>query len=377
MANGLVFVLHDEADKAYAEQLAGALAPVVAFPAPLHAGDDQITRYGSGATCIIVWSDQMRRQDVAERAFAALSTMKGNAAICCVEASPPFETPVASQIDVVQACGDHTAVGAELRGVIARLRQRLSERGAQRGRAAPRLAHTGGMATATIQPRSKPDIAVRSAYGLAATLAVVGVIAPTVGYRAGAASLPPSAGHEGSADASADMGAAGAPDDVGEAPEAAPTSLRETTPAALVSSSAAYSPARETPASPPPAEATELTAARDASLALPAGPPDDPTQRLDASALSNDSTPPFGEGVGADIPALVLDVGSKPMTRSVPADGISGLTMMAPMAPLKPPEWEYRAYSPPAEAPVESIPETAESSDPADSEKALLTSGDD
>jgi hypothetical protein len=75
--------------------------------------------------------------------------------------------------------GPIAGYAAQLQTIIANRQQELAQRNV-RGRSAPELGASAAPARAPV----KQNMAVRSAYGLAATLAAVGFVAPAIGERA-------------------------------------------------------------------------------------------------------------------------------------------------------------------------------------------------
>jgi hypothetical protein len=361
MTDGPVFVLHDESDRAYAERLAGALAPLAAFPVDLRPGGDREIQYGSGAICVLLWSPRMCSQEIADRALSALGKMRGNAAVCRLDAAPQFN---GGTCETVQASNDLDAVSAEIRAVVTRLRQQLSQRGAQRGRTAPKLAHAGGSAGSAPQPRGKADGSMRSAYGLAATLAVVGIIAPTVTYRAGATNLPPTAEREGSASTSSDAPAADVAREDEQRAEFASTNSsaiqREIAPIA-------HERADRAPAAP---EAITPVVVQGVVVAdsAPTDLADQPQPRV--------APAPLDVAVSVEPPAPVLEVNAKLAAR-YPLPDATGMLMIAPMPLVKPAEREYRALTPPMNQSLDDVSEVAKGRNVTSDAGADLTTGDD
>lgn len=192
MTSSIVIVLHGPADAAYAAELAGALSPHLAFPVALSLGAERPTQYGAGAVCVVLWT-----QDAASRALAgeiarAMHGAVSSALVCRLGQAPlPADFSANACIQVHQQAGAQD-VATPLRNAIERRLQEWEERSA-----GPRRSARPSLDAAVAQASSASGgrrMVVRSAWGLAATMAVVGVAAPVVSDRAGAANIPPDQG---------------------------------------------------------------------------------------------------------------------------------------------------------------------------------------
>ncbi len=181
MTSGITFILHAPADAAYAAELAEALSPISAFAVALPNAGARPTLYGMGAVCVVVWSKAAAAQGVALTGLT-------NTVICSVGDAPPPRIVGSESIAHLRAQGAASADAPRLRSVIEDIQMRLAER-STRGSATPALAAAAHRGAIGLSDNGKNRMAVRSAWGLAATLAVVSVAAPVVGARAGAANI--------------------------------------------------------------------------------------------------------------------------------------------------------------------------------------------
>lgn len=187
MTNRIVFVLHSAADKDYAAELARALAPLPAFPAPLDACNGRGVQFGAGAVCVVVWTQELHQLELTDVVLAAVAGAVANFVIFRAGAQP---------LDALRhrafAClpeqGDVAADARRLRAGIA-AQQSQTERQDRLGRPA-QSPQIGRLARPEPQ-RGRRSMAVRSAYGLAVTLAVVGVAAPVIAGRTGSTNVEP------------------------------------------------------------------------------------------------------------------------------------------------------------------------------------------
>ena len=183
--SGVVFILHSAADEKYAAELAGALAPLPAFPITLDAG---APHFGLGSVCVVAWTSNSVSAGMAETVTAALPDSLTNAVICVVDGAPLPDAIGARAGAVAHARGPVASYAAQLRDVIANRQRELAERN-PRGLHAPQLGATSG---ASMRAPNKQPLAMRSAYGLAATLAAVGFVAPALGLRPAPSDAAPS-----------------------------------------------------------------------------------------------------------------------------------------------------------------------------------------
>lgn len=183
MSDGMVFILHAIADEKYAAALAAALAPVTAIPTALAEGGARGVQLGGGAASLLIWTNNTA--PVADAALAALPF--GAAAICVADGAAAPEALRARALRMAQISGDAARDADALRETIAalhaQLRTRSMDNSRRRGSVAPRLAHGGAPASEAVPSRKSPMV-MRSAVGLGATLAVVGVVAPNISSRA-------------------------------------------------------------------------------------------------------------------------------------------------------------------------------------------------
>lgn len=177
MTNGLVFVLHGPAEARFAADLAAALSPMIAMPMQILA--DRQTAYGSGAICIVALDHDLaaRPQSVANSApLASTIICRGSGVVL------PAQLASYSSVDAQPTLEATVAV---LSDAIAR-KQALAAEGATRSRrTTPSLAKRGS----EVRETGKHSMVVRSAWGLAATMAVASIAAPAIGGRAGAMSV--------------------------------------------------------------------------------------------------------------------------------------------------------------------------------------------
>ena len=179
MSNGMVFILHAVADEQYAVALAAALTPVTAIPTALAEDGVRGVQLGGGSASLVIWTTNTG--SCAEAALMALP--HGSAALCVPRGVMAPEALRARALRLVEISGDAGRDAEALRETIAllhaQLRARNLENSRRRGSVAPRLAHGGAQASEPVATRKSPMV-MRSAVGLGATLAVVGVIAPNI-----------------------------------------------------------------------------------------------------------------------------------------------------------------------------------------------------
>jgi len=178
MSDGISFVLHAPADDAYAASLAAAIG---ALPLKLQPNSVASLQFGAGVVCIIVWNEALAPQS--EALTRALSS--GIALVVHRQGSAP---PAAwAHFDAVVA-RDPVADAAALAEIAQTHRVTAFER----------MAQLQGATAAKQQP-----LAARSAYGMAATLAIASFVTPWIMERAqatdatGANLQPPSAPAQG------------------------------------------------------------------------------------------------------------------------------------------------------------------------------------
>jgi hypothetical protein len=172
----MIFVLHASADKARGEELAAVLAPAPVFPTCVGAEGVSRVQFGAGSLCVLVWSSSVTRE-VAAAMLNAVSNAWSQTVICRFgEGSAPMMFGGAPVIDMRQA-GAGRALTDALQGLV--------DNGEGRRGPSPKLS-----APAVAVKGNSSNFAVRSTYGLAATLAVVGVIAPSIIERAQATPSP-------------------------------------------------------------------------------------------------------------------------------------------------------------------------------------------
>jgi hypothetical protein len=233
MTSGIAFILHSPADAPYATELAGALSSLSAFPIEVSANAGvRRTQYGLGASCIVVWSREM-----GPLTNAVLAAMPQSLANVVVARMGDARLPEALLSDVVAKTAIAGNANADAPGVleaVSRVQSRLSERNAHsRSSTTPVLAHAG----ASVAPARKKVFAVRSVWGLAATMAVVGVTAPVIAGRAGASNIDTAdtnALPSDAAEAAAVTTAAVVVDDAGALIESAPVSVAAPDPAPVL-----------------------------------------------------------------------------------------------------------------------------------------------
>jgi hypothetical protein len=157
VSDNLSFVLHAPADEAYASALAGAIGAV---PLKLDAQAAPALRFGPGVICIVVWSEALLPQS--EHVLQALSS-----SIVLVARRSGVLPRSWDAYDVIDASAA-TADAEALAGLSLGLSAAEFDRSAQ----------LQGVAS-----RRQP-LALRSAYGMAATLAVASFITPWIMERA-------------------------------------------------------------------------------------------------------------------------------------------------------------------------------------------------
>lgn len=188
MTNRIVFVLHSAADKEYAAELAGALVPLPAFPVPLlDTCSGRGVQFGAGALCVVVWTQELHQPELTDAALVAVAGAVANFVIFRAGAQPP-EALRLRAFACLPEQGEVAADANRLREGIA-AHQRQTERQDEFGRRAqsPQI----GRPARPEPQRGRRSMAVRSAYGLAVTLAVVGVAAPVIAGRTGSTNAEP------------------------------------------------------------------------------------------------------------------------------------------------------------------------------------------
>lgn len=183
MSNGMVFILHAVADEKYAVALAAALAPVTAIPTVLAENGARGVQLGGGSASLVIWTKNTGA--CAETALTALP--HGSAAVCVANGATAPEALRVRALRMAEISGDAGRDAEALRETIAllhtQLRARNLDNSRRRGSVAPRLASAGAPAGEAAAARKSPMV-MRSAVGLGATLAVVGVIVPNITNRA-------------------------------------------------------------------------------------------------------------------------------------------------------------------------------------------------
>lgn len=177
MTNGLVFILHGPAEAGFAADLAAALSPLVAMPMLITA--DRQTSYGSAATCVVALD-----HDLAARPLSVALSAPINNTIICRGAGVALPAQLAGYASV-DAQPTLAASVAVLADAIARKQSQAAENASRSRRTSPSLAKRG----AEVRETNKHSLAVRTAWGLAATVAVASIAAPAIGGRAGASSV--------------------------------------------------------------------------------------------------------------------------------------------------------------------------------------------
>jgi hypothetical protein len=183
MTSGIAFILHSAADAPYATELAGALSSLSAFPVELSAkADARRTQYGLGASCIVIWSREMS----AEAVLAAMPQSLANVVVCRIDNARLPDALLSEIVAKTAITGNASADAPRVLEAVGRIQSRMNERNARpRNSTTPVLAHAG----ASVSPARKNVFAVRSVWGLAATMAVVGAAAPVIAGRAGASNI--------------------------------------------------------------------------------------------------------------------------------------------------------------------------------------------
>lgn len=179
MNNGLVFILHGPSRAGFAADLASALSPLAAMPMLISANLN--TSYGSGATCVVVLD-----RDLVEHPLSVVSSVPIAGAILYREAGIAVPTQLAlySSVDAQATFEATISVVAD---AIVRRQSQAIDRAARTRHAAPSLAKRGS----DVRETGKHSMVVRSAWGLAATIAVASIAAPAISGRAGATGVSP------------------------------------------------------------------------------------------------------------------------------------------------------------------------------------------
>lgn len=294
----IAFVLHGSADQQYAAALAEGLAPMVALatPFPQRGG----AQFGSGAACVIVWSENagVRARDISE----ALAHCRANVVVCRIgAASTPPEFSSAPFL-VVDGTGEAARDTTNIREAIAAIDGRLS---APHSSKQSRL-NSPGLYSAPPAPsaeRADKRMAVRSAYGLAATLAVVGFVAPSIGQRAVATGLD----H----DAPAPAAPIAAPIPTQAAALASPSGGAQAAVQPISTTAHSDSPLLDHWLAPPSTRAAERLDASSAGQLIDYAPQPQNADLTVASAA------PDGEAVFVDGAAMLSQLAQKPMIETV------------------------------------------------------------
>jgi hypothetical protein len=189
MSSGIVFILHGPAEAAYAAELAETLSPHLAFPVALSPDVQRPTQYGAGAVCAVLWTQDAATRALAGEVARAMHGAVSNAIVCRFGRAPlPAELAANACVQAQPQVSAQDLAGP-LRNAIERRLQDWEERSTGPRRSArPTLGAAVAQAPASSGGRR---MVVRSAWGLAATMAVVGVAAPVVSDRAGAANITP------------------------------------------------------------------------------------------------------------------------------------------------------------------------------------------
>lgn len=171
MSDDVVIIIHDEADELLARDVVRELSQFAAFPVRLC--EARPARVGAGAIGVVVWTS------VFERLFSArMEEFARDAVILRVSGAPPRST---GHLVEASAKGGHWEA----------LRAAVTEMQAARAQARQRAGRAGAtdLAPATVTYSARVGgsrLAVQSASGLAAALAVVGVVTPLIGGGPGA-----------------------------------------------------------------------------------------------------------------------------------------------------------------------------------------------
>lgn len=189
MTSGIVFILHGPAEAAYAAELAETLSPHLAFPVALSPDTQRPTQYGAGAVCAVLWTQDAAMRALADEVARAMHGAVSNAIVCRFGRAPLPEAFAANACVQLQPQASVQDLTAPLRDAIERRLLDWEERNTGPRRSTkPSLGAVVAQAPAASGGRR---MVVRSAWGLAATMAVVGVAAPVVSDRAGAANITP------------------------------------------------------------------------------------------------------------------------------------------------------------------------------------------
>ncbi len=201
MSDGISFVLHAPEDVAYAASLANEIC---ALPIKLDPGRAGSLQFGAGVVCIVVWSEALAPQG--DVLFGALTS-----GIVLVSRRNGVLPQSWSLFDVIDA-REPAADAVQLAEIAATHRITAFDRAAQ---------IQGASSSKSGQP-----LAARSAYGMAATLAVASLVTPFIMERAQATDTngiqPPTAPAQGAGMLRASLAALSAPA-VEEAAVATPT----------------------------------------------------------------------------------------------------------------------------------------------------------
>jgi hypothetical protein len=174
MSDAISFVLHAPADEAYAASLAGELG---ALTLKLEPGRASSLQFGAGVVCIVVWNDALACQS-----DALLCALTSGVVMVARRADDlPAAWNAFDAIDAREPAADAAALAA----IISTRRVAAFDRAAQ-------LQGAQG---------ARQPLAARSAYGMAATLAVASLVTPFIMDRAQATDAggiaPPSAPAQG------------------------------------------------------------------------------------------------------------------------------------------------------------------------------------
>lgn len=166
MSDDVVIVIHDVADEHLARDVARELSQFAAFPMRLCEANP--ARVGAGAIGVVVWTSAF------ERMFSARTEeLAKDAVILWVSGAPPRST---GRLIEASANGAH---GEALRAAVTDMQAARAHARQRAGRAG--AADLAPAAAAYAARGAGRRLAVQSASGLAAALAVVGIVTPIIG----------------------------------------------------------------------------------------------------------------------------------------------------------------------------------------------------
>jgi hypothetical protein len=176
MTDGLVFILHAPGDAAYAADLAAALTPLAAFPFSISASESRQIEFGAGATSVLLL------ESGGDAGYAAIAgALRDQNTVVC--APPGCAVPQSLRCySSISLPADISVAAVLLRDAIAAKQSDAPTRSV-----APLLTTQASPA----RDGGKGSMLARSAWGLAATFVVAGVVAPVIGARAGVSSATP------------------------------------------------------------------------------------------------------------------------------------------------------------------------------------------